>query len=161
MKKILLLLSPILFLSCTTLKDPSKENVGLLLMPHTIEKTSNDSFFGNFCYVIEADHHDFKKEYKIPTTNGTRRIYLKPGSYTITGIAYTYNRSEVGGGEIQDQDYTFTVLHGEISVLPITFTTTMREKRMSWKYDSTTSLEYKDAIDSVNGFESFELWRVK
>lgn len=167
MKKILLaLVATTLFLSCTTLKDPSKENIGLVLIPHKAKVDTSDSNNGKYVYVIKSVHENTKKRFIIPDSEGFGKIYLKPGDYYISQIDFHTDPGIVSNFEIIEiNDYPFTVAHGEISILPITFTTIFEEIHqgrfsMNFHIYQVTNTERKNAISSLQELEGLKNWAI-
>lgn len=165
MKKIFIsLLLTTLLLSCTTLKDPSKENVGMLLIPHKAKIDSLDANKGNYIYIFETIDGKSKRKFIIPAADGTGKLYLEPGDYYISGIDFVTKSGVLTDFEvIEINDFPFTVTNGEISVLPFTLISIFGEKspgRYTLDLDiyEATNTEYNAAINSLNDFEGLENW---
>lgn len=163
-KKLTLLLSGILLLSCTSLKDPKYDNIALLLIPHKVNNEKIINTFGNYVYVIKNLSTNKEVRYKIPVSNGTGKMYLKPGKYELVSLLYEYSNHQTTDSKTSI-GYNFTVTKGYITVLPIVFTSnlTVNDGRETIypSVDNITNEEYHSAIDSISHLDRYDLWTIE
>lgn len=165
MKKVLLLLLSLFLFSCMTLKDPSSEDIGMLLIPHKVHNPENKEFFGNYVYGVENISNGTVREIRISYTNGGTVKYLKPGTYKLIHFRFDYESLHQDSGWKEDlSDIVFEIENGSITVLPLTVTSCIDydgiTKTMYPKLDYTNAADRSMAINHISERDGFELWYI-
>lgn len=167
MKKLLLFLLTMFVLSCTSLKDPESDDLGILLAPHTTGSDVFGEHFGRCIYGLENLSSGKITELRISHSNGAEVQYLSPGEYRLNYYRFDYDDDYMGEGSMNEvNDVYFSIYQGEISILQVTFRSYLEldqttGKQVFYYGIENTQKDDKDmALNHISDWDGFELWHI-
>ena len=113
-KFLLLLLSTLFFLSCTTIPIPENEKDSLAILLTEFQKETDKEVFGSYVFTISHTKSDYKKNIIIYRNKTYFLTGLRPGKYNVS-YKFVYDSGKMG---TNNDLFSFQIKEGKATIIP-------------------------------------------